>query len=99
MPKGKFLDLHRHLPSTAFVLILMMAIAGFAGAFIYGGIGYALARSFCELFREPDVGHWFTVGPFTAGILYSLPMILFGIIVIRMSRRRAAAPAPADVQR
>ena len=29
MPKGKFLDLHRHLPSTAFVLILMMAIAGY----------------------------------------------------------------------
>lgn len=38
MPKGKFLDLHRHLPSTAFVLILMMAIAGFAGAFIYAGV-------------------------------------------------------------
>ena len=65
-----------------------------AGAFL---VGYGLARSFCELFREPDAGHWFTIGPFTAGILYSLPMILAGILIIRMGRRRAAAPA--DVQR
>ena len=65
-----------------------------AGTFM---IGYGLARSFCEFFREPDVGHWFTVGPFTAGILYSLPMILAGIVIIRSSRRRVAA-APADVR-
>jgi phosphatidylglycerol:prolipoprotein diacylglycerol transferase len=65
-----------------------------AGTFL---TGYGLARSFCELFREPDPGHWFTIGPFTAGILYSLPMILAGILIIRMSRRRVAAPA--DVQR
>jgi phosphatidylglycerol:prolipoprotein diacylglycerol transferase len=67
-----------------------------AGTFM---AGYGLARSFCELFREPDVGHWFTFGPFTAGILYSLPMILVGVLLIRMGRRRAAAPAPADVGR
>ena len=36
-----------------------------AGTFM---AGYGLARSFCEFFREPDVGHWFTIGPFTAGI-------------------------------
>jgi phosphatidylglycerol---prolipoprotein diacylglyceryl transferase len=65
-----------------------------AGTFL---TGYGLARSFCELFREPDPGHWFTIGPFTAGILYSLPMILAGIVIIRMSQRRVAAPA--DVQR
>lgn len=65
-----------------------------AGTFM---IGYGLARSFCEFFREPDVGHWFTFGPFTAGILYSLPMILAGIVIVRSSRRRAAA-APADVR-
>jgi phosphatidylglycerol---prolipoprotein diacylglyceryl transferase len=65
-----------------------------AGTFL---TGYGLARSFCELFREPDPGHWFTIVPFTAGILYSLPMILAGILIIRMSRRRVAAPA--DVQR
>lgn len=38
MAKGKFLDLHRHLPSTAFVLILLLVAAGFAGAFIYMGV-------------------------------------------------------------
>ena len=38
MAKGKFLDLHRHLPSTAFMLILLTIIAAFAGVFIYAGI-------------------------------------------------------------
>ena len=28
-------------------------------------MGYGLARSFCELFREPDPGHVLTLGPFT----------------------------------
>jgi len=65
-----------------------------AGAFL---VGYGLARSFCELFREPDPGHIFTLGPFTAGILYSLPMVLAGIWMIRAAGRRS--PAPADVQR
>ena len=65
-----------------------------AGTFL---IGYGLARSFCELFREPDAGHLFTVGPFTAGILYSLPMVLAGILIVRAAGKRVAAPA--DVQR
>lgn len=38
MPKRKFLDLHRHLPSTAFVLLILLVVAGFAGAFIYAGV-------------------------------------------------------------
>jgi phosphatidylglycerol:prolipoprotein diacylglycerol transferase len=63
-----------------------------AGTFM---AGYGLARSFCEFFREPDVGHWFTIGPFTAGILYSLPMILAGVVIIGMARRRVVAPADA----
>ena len=65
-----------------------------AGTFM---AGYGLARSFCEFFREPDAGHWFTIGPFTAGILYSLPMILAGVSMIGTAGRRAAAPA--DVRR
>jgi phosphatidylglycerol:prolipoprotein diacylglycerol transferase len=65
-----------------------------AGAFL---VGYGLARSFCEFFREPDAGHILTLGPFTAGIFYSLPMILVGILVIRAAGKRV--PAPADVQR
>jgi phosphatidylglycerol:prolipoprotein diacylglycerol transferase len=65
-----------------------------AGAFM---AGYGLARSFCEFFREPDAGHILTVGPFTAGIFYSLPMILVGILVIYVAEKRVSAPA--DVQR
>lgn len=37
MAKGQFLDLHRHLPSTAFVTLLMLVVAGFGGIFIYIG--------------------------------------------------------------
>lgn len=32
------LDLRRHLPSATFVLILLLAVAGFAGIFIYLGV-------------------------------------------------------------
>jgi phosphatidylglycerol---prolipoprotein diacylglyceryl transferase len=64
------------------------------GAFF---VGYGLARSFCEFFREPDAGHVLTLGPFTAGIFYSLPMILVGILAIRAAGKRASAPA--DVKR
>lgn len=38
MAKGKPFDLKRHLPSTAFVLVVLLILAGFAGAFIYSGI-------------------------------------------------------------
>jgi phosphatidylglycerol:prolipoprotein diacylglycerol transferase len=66
-----------------------------AGTFM---LGYGLARSFCELFREPDPGHILTLGPFTAGIIYSLPMIAVGLWVLREAAKRPA-PAPADAQR
>jgi phosphatidylglycerol:prolipoprotein diacylglycerol transferase len=65
-----------------------------AGAFL---IGYGLARSFCEFFREPDVGHILTFGPFTAGMFYSLPMILAGVLIVRGAGRRT--PASADARR
>ena len=38
MAKRKFLDLQRHLPSTAFVLVATLVIAGFAAAFIFAGV-------------------------------------------------------------
>jgi phosphatidylglycerol---prolipoprotein diacylglyceryl transferase len=65
-----------------------------AGTFL---VGYGLARSFCEFFREPDPGHWLTFGPFTAGIFYSLPMIVAGIYMMRASEPRV--PAAADASR
>jgi phosphatidylglycerol:prolipoprotein diacylglycerol transferase len=54
-------------------------------------VGYGLARSFCELFREPDAGHILTVGPFTAGIVYSLPMVLAGLYLVYLARNRQPA--------
>ncbi len=50
--------------------------------------GYGLARSMCEFFREPDPGHWLTMGPFTAGIFYSLPMIAAGAWAIVTALRQ-----------
>ena len=38
MANGRFLDLHRHLPSTAFVVLFLLVASGFAGVFIYAGI-------------------------------------------------------------
>jgi phosphatidylglycerol---prolipoprotein diacylglyceryl transferase len=57
-----------------------------AGTFL---AGYGVARSFCELFREPD----FNIGPLSAGVLYSLPMVVAGIWMIRTALRRMAASA------
>lgn len=61
-----------------------------AGTFL---AGYAVARSVCELFREPD----FLLGPLSAGMLYSLPMLAAGIWMIWWSGRRM--PASANVSR
>ncbi len=38
MSDRKFLDLRRHLPSSAFVAILALVLAGFLGIFIYAGV-------------------------------------------------------------
>jgi phosphatidylglycerol:prolipoprotein diacylglycerol transferase len=48
--------------------------------------GYGLARTFCEFFREPHPGHPLNVGPFTAAMVYSLPMILLGLYWIWRAR-------------
>lgn len=64
-----------------------------AGTFL---MGYGLARSFCELFREPDPGHILTLGPFiTAGVVYSIPMILAGAWILRDAARRTPMVADA----
>jgi len=65
-----------------------------AGAFL---IGYGLARSFCEFFREPEPVHLLNIGPVTAGIVYSVPMIAVGIYFVRRALTRA--PAAADAGR
>ena len=38
MAHGQPFDLKRHLPSTAFVLLLLVIVAAFAGIFVYAGV-------------------------------------------------------------
>ncbi|MBE7638075.1 prolipoprotein diacylglyceryl transferase [Sneathiella sp. P13V-1] len=45
-------------------------------------IGYALARGFVELFRQPDAHLGFLIGGSTMGQLLSIPMILVGAYLI-----------------
>jgi len=56
-------------------------------------MGYAVARSTCELFRQPDPSHAFTVGLLTPGIVYCIPMFLLGLLFYRMATRRTPATA------
>jgi phosphatidylglycerol:prolipoprotein diacylglycerol transferase len=52
-------------------------------------IGYAVARSFCELFREPDPQLGFLWGGLTMGMVLSLPLLLFGVVLVVIALRRA----------
>jgi phosphatidylglycerol---prolipoprotein diacylglyceryl transferase len=70
------------------VLIRMGALRrpGFIiGAF---AIGYAIMRSFCELFREPDAQLGFLWGGMTMGMLLSVPLLLAGIGLVAFALRR-----------
>jgi len=39
-----------------------------------------------ELVREPHPGHALNLGPLTAGIIYSIPMLLLGLYFVRRAR-------------
>lgn len=56
-------------------------------------VGYGLARSFVELFREPDAQIGFLWGGLTMGMLLSLPMILAGAAFIAHALRQKPATA------
>ena len=52
-------------------------------------IGYALARGFVELFRQPDEYLGFLVGGATMGQLLSLPMIIIGAwLMVRAAKQK-----------
>jgi len=51
-------------------------------------IGYAAARSFCELFREPDAYLGFIVGRISMGQILSAPMLIAGAAMIFYAIRR-----------
>lgn len=59
-------------------------------------VWYAIARSICEFFREPEHIHALNIAPFTAGQVYSIPMALLGVYFI-VSARRAARTDEARV--
>jgi phosphatidylglycerol---prolipoprotein diacylglyceryl transferase len=77
------------------VLLLVLGLLIRAGALKRPGLilgafalGYGLARSFCELFREPDAQLGFLWGGLTMGMLLSIPLILAGIGFIAFALRR-----------
>src|SRR5260370_32734836 len=68
------------------VLFTVLALLVRAGALKRPGlilgafaIGYAVARSVCELFREPDAQLGFLWGGMTMGMLLSVPLLIAGI--------------------
>ena len=78
------------------VLLTILAILVHRGALRRPGliigafaVGYGIARSFCELFREPDPQLGFLWGGLTMGIALSVPLVLAGIAFIVAALRRA----------
>ena len=93
--------------TEGFLLFLVMAIAvrrfGFRKPGLLGGIfvlGYAVARTACEFFREPDrqLGYLFGehLGPLgggiTMGMLLCVPMALVGLAYIVLAARGVTRP-------
>ncbi|HWL03416.1 MAG TPA: prolipoprotein diacylglyceryl transferase [Xanthobacteraceae bacterium] len=77
------------------VLFVILALMIRAGALKKPGlvigtfaIGYAVFRSFVELFREPDAQLGFLWGGLTMGMLLSIPLALAGIAFIVTALRR-----------
>jgi phosphatidylglycerol:prolipoprotein diacylglycerol transferase len=59
-------------------------------------MGYAVARTIVELFREPDAHLGFLWGGFTMGQLLSLPMLVAGLTLVAWSYIR---PGRAGLER
>jgi phosphatidylglycerol:prolipoprotein diacylglycerol transferase len=77
------------------LLLIVLAVLVRGGALKRPGliigafaVGYALTRSFAELFREPDPQLGFLWGGLTMGMLLSLPLLLLGIVLIVLALRR-----------
>ena len=77
------------------VLFCVLAVLVRAGALKRPGlilgafaIGYAVARSVCELFREPDAQLGFLWGGMTMGMLLSVPLLIAGICLVAVALRR-----------
>jgi phosphatidylglycerol:prolipoprotein diacylglycerol transferase len=75
--------------SEGLLLFIVLAVLVRAGALRRPGLiigafalGYGIARSICELFREPDAPLGLLWGGLTMGMLLSLPLMLAGIAFI-----------------
>ena len=49
---------------------------------------YAVMRSFCEFFREPDAQLGFLWGGMTMGMLLCVPLFIAGVVLIAFALRR-----------
>ena len=78
------------------VMLIAVAVLGMRRPGMLAGIfaiGYAVARIFCEFFREPDPQIGFLMGDWlTMGMLLSLPLALAGIVAIIAARRGLTGP-------
>jgi phosphatidylglycerol---prolipoprotein diacylglyceryl transferase len=77
------------------VLLIVLGVMVRAGALRRRGLilgtfaaGYAVVRSFCELFREPDKQLGFLWGGATMGMLLSIPLFIAGVMLIAFALRR-----------
>jgi phosphatidylglycerol:prolipoprotein diacylglycerol transferase len=84
------------------LLFVVLAIAVRMGALKRPGlvvglfaIVYAMARSFCEFFREPDPQLGFLWGGLTMGMLLSIPLFLAGVAFVVNALRRPALASKA----
>jgi phosphatidylglycerol:prolipoprotein diacylglycerol transferase len=82
------------------VLLAVLAMLVRAGALKRPGliigafaVGYAVARSVCELFREPDAQLGFFWGGLTMGMLLSVPLCIAGLTFITVALRRKPSDA------
>jgi phosphatidylglycerol:prolipoprotein diacylglycerol transferase len=78
-----------------FVVLALLIRAGWLKrpGFVMGAFaaGYAIARSICELFREPDPQLGFLWGGLTMGTLLSLPLLLAGIALMAAAMHERGA--------
>ncbi|GLS45643.1 prolipoprotein diacylglyceryl transferase [Methylobacterium brachythecii] len=95
------------------LLFIVMAISvrrfGFRKPGLLGGIfvlGYAITRTFCEFFREPDPQLGFLFGRevgalgggITMGMLLCVPMAIVGIMYIVLAARGVTRPRHPEVE-
>ncbi|CAN7271022.1 prolipoprotein diacylglyceryl transferase [Bosea sp. LjRoot237] len=78
------------------ILMIVVKLGGLkrpglaAGLF---GMGYGIARTTCEFFREPDpqLGFLFGTGWVTMGMVLSVPLFLAGLVLVLRRRQGSAA--------